>query len=92
MAGKQADGVKVRNRGFPRIIKAGHGIKLGAVVSVCVCVVCVCCVCGGGGGGREGGKGGSHVLIFIATTKHDSQFTVNLEQTKYKILVHCYHK
>ena len=31
-AGIRADGIKVRQRGFPRIIKAGHGIKLGAVV------------------------------------------------------------
>lgn len=26
------DGTKLRRRGFPRIIKAGHGIKQGAVV------------------------------------------------------------
>lgn len=28
----QDDGVKVHCSGFPRIIKAGHGVKLGAVV------------------------------------------------------------
>lgn len=27
---------KVRRRGFPRILKAGHGIKLGAVVGVLI--------------------------------------------------------
>lgn len=29
----QGDGVRVHRSGFPRIIKAGHGVKLGAVVS-----------------------------------------------------------
>ena len=42
---QQQDGVKVRRRGFPRIIKAGHGIKLGAVVSMYVCVYVHVCVC-----------------------------------------------
>ncbi len=32
VSGRQADGAKMRHRGFPRIIKAGHGIKQGAVV------------------------------------------------------------
>jgi hypothetical protein len=43
-AERQDDGRGVRRkaRGFPRILKAGHGIKLGAVVSVW--------------GGREGGR------------------------------------
>ena len=37
MAARPDGGVKVRRSGFPRIIKAGHGVKLGAVVSALCC-------------------------------------------------------
>ena len=30
------EGTKVNRKGFPRIIKAGHGIKQGAVVCRCI--------------------------------------------------------